>query len=544
MQQINLITRRGFLDRNFKIGLGVALSTLTDLPIVVKRALAEGNIGLSGKKLLFIFLRGANDALNTVIPAQDPAYSSSNRPTIGILRDAINYGTTGQADFPENTVGTDATFKYANAIRLGNGFAAMHPSMKFLAPVYNGGDLALIHRVGYPRQSRSHFDSQNYWETGTPNNNLTTNGIFYRTMIESGLTNTNSLTGVSIQSALPLSLRGSAAAMTNLTDPLRYDLLGIPNNTAGNTKSDAYLRGANNYPFADKMDRGLLNSQYQNLSKTLQTFAAMNFTDAGNTFVDNTAVDGEASPYYLFPTSNAKNGGYAQHASDTSKYVVDTGAYSFFTSIKAAALILNNTDAVIAGTEMGGFDTHNVQGAATGTHANLLRRVSWALYGLRKYFQIYGRGGTSPSPGALASWNDIVVVTLTEFGRTTVENTSQGTDHAEAGVSLVAGGAVRGYNKTPGRSGVVGCHTGDAVPWVPGTATGTTGTMFGASGRYLQRAFDYRSILGEIIRNHLGATQNQLNRIIPGYTDPNEFLQAGGKSGIDGVNIIGEPGLV
>ena len=50
-----------------------------------------------------------------------------------------------------------------------------------LAPVYNGGDLALVHRVGYPKQSRSHFDSQNYWETGNPNNNLVKDGILYVT---------------------------------------------------------------------------------------------------------------------------------------------------------------------------------------------------------------------------------------------------------------------------------------------------------------------------------------------------------------------------
>src|SRR5439155_19722171 len=138
-----------------------------DIPLVVKRALAEGNIGVPGpngrvKKLLFIFLRGANDSLNSVVPILDPSYAAV-RPAIGIPRDgATNYDTLGAADFPVS--GTGPTFGYANAIRLGNGFAALHPSLKFLAPVYNAGDLALIHRVGYPKQSRSHFDSQNYWE--------------------------------------------------------------------------------------------------------------------------------------------------------------------------------------------------------------------------------------------------------------------------------------------------------------------------------------------------------------------------------------------
>jgi hypothetical protein len=53
--------------------------------------------------------------------------------------------------------------------------------------------------------------------------------------------------------------------------------------------------------------------------------------------------------------------------------------------------------------------------------------------------------------------------------------------------------------------------------------------MFGVESRYLKRCFDYRSVLGEIIRKHLGATQNQLNRIIPGYNnEAQEHLLTGG----------------
>src|SRR6266581_5543277 len=103
MQHFHIITRRSFLDRSFKTGMAVALSTLVDIPFVIKRALAEGSIGLNGKKLLFIWLRGANDALNSVIPIQDTSYATS-RPTLGIPKDpGTTYGTTGiAADFPAN----------------------------------------------------------------------------------------------------------------------------------------------------------------------------------------------------------------------------------------------------------------------------------------------------------------------------------------------------------------------------------------------------------------------------------------------------------
>src|SRR6266496_1741260 len=203
MQHFNIFTRRGFFDRSFKIGLGVALSTLIDIPLVVKRALAEGTIGVPGangktKKLLFIFLRGANDALNSVIPIQDTAYNLTNRPTLMIPKaPGADYVATGPSFDPTQYLdsggtirsATDPTFAYAGAVPLGNGFAALHPSLKFLAPVYNAGDLSLVHRVGYPKQSQSHLHSQNYVETGNPNNNMVKDGILYRAMLESGIAN-------------------------------------------------------------------------------------------------------------------------------------------------------------------------------------------------------------------------------------------------------------------------------------------------------------------------------------------------------------------
>jgi uncharacterized protein (DUF1501 family) len=557
---LNVISRRSFLSTSFKTGLAVALSTVVDIPFVMRRALAEGSIGVNGKKLLFIWLRGANDALNSVIPIEDDAYGPSIRPNIYIPKGGVNYTTTGPADFPVNTYSpgapTDAElYSYDSAIKLGNGFAALHPRLKFLAPVYNAGDLALIHRVGYPRQSRSHFDSQNYWENGNPRNDLVKDGIFYRTMIESGLAHTAPLTGVSIQGSLPLILRGSEAAMTNLTDPERYELLGIPN-PAGLTKSTNALNAANLYPFPAKMNRDLLQLQYENLKNTLTVFAGIDFSEGGNTYRDDVVTDNDSdwatanggAGYYLFPTSNEKNGGWLRAGgNDPDKYAVPTNHYGFFRNLKASALVLNQTDAIIAGTEYGGFDTHATQGGVDGAHANLQRSLGWAIYSLYKFFKRYGKGGSDAMPGAKVGWDDVVVVTLTEFGRTTIENSDRGTDHAEAGVMFVAGGALKGYGAgSPNGAGVFGCKPGEytggntALNWVEGTS----GSMFGVSNRYLKRAIDYRSVLGEIIHKHLGATRNQLGRIIPGYADASEHLEGGGVSGIDNTQILGEVGIL
>jgi uncharacterized protein (DUF1501 family) len=531
MHDFNILTRRAFLDRSFKIGLGVALATLTDIPFVMKRALAEGNIGLNGKKILFIFLRGANDSLNSVIPILDSAYNGDLNPTtntvirpnIAIGKDTgVDYTTAGPCDYP-----TQSLFGYDKAIRLGNGFAALHPSLKYLAPVYNSGDLALIHRVGYTKQSRSHFDSQNYWETGEPGANTVKDGIFYRAMLESGLAQTQPLTGVSVQSALPLLLRGSEAAMTNLTDPTRYELLGIPNSTIGRAKADYHLTLGNSMPAVNKKNRDLLQLQYQNLSNTLNIFGDIDFTDAGNTFQD---VGGTG--YYLFPATDAKNSGQV----DTS-----SSSRTFFTNLKAAALVLNKTDAIIAGTELGGFDTHNVQGGASGAHANLQRRIGWAIYGLQKYFQNHADK---------VNWDNLVVVTLSEFGRTSKQNNSGGTDHAEAGCMFVAGGRVKGYSPADGRTSAVFNCAGAVNPVTNPLAwnTGLSGSMFAISNNYLRRTTDYRSVLGRILRKHLGAqfneanplAESQLGRIIPGYRDPNESLFAAGTAVRDNTPVTGE----
>src|SRR5262245_27153437 len=105
---LNVITRRSFLDQSFKTSMAVALSTLVDIPLVMKQALADGSIGLNGKKVLFIWLRGANDGLNSLIPIMDPAYATS-RPTIAIPTDpGTNYSATGPCDFP--VAGPDSTY--------------------------------------------------------------------------------------------------------------------------------------------------------------------------------------------------------------------------------------------------------------------------------------------------------------------------------------------------------------------------------------------------------------------------------------------------
>src|SRR5262245_56044439 len=97
----NVITRRSFIKASARAGMAAGLASLVNFPLFLQRALAEGNIGISGKKLLFIFLRGGNDGVNNLIPIQDPGYDAF-RNAIGIPKDpAVLYDSvTGQCDNP------------------------------------------------------------------------------------------------------------------------------------------------------------------------------------------------------------------------------------------------------------------------------------------------------------------------------------------------------------------------------------------------------------------------------------------------------------
>ncbi|MEM7385262.1 MAG: hypothetical protein AAF514_09985, partial [Verrucomicrobiota bacterium] len=184
------IQRRRFLKSGFAWGaLGFNLAN----PLFLNRqALAQTNT--SPKKLLFIFQRGGNDAINAVIPRGDSDYNNTNRPSLFI---------------PES-----------RAIDTGNGFAQFHPMLEPMMEIYNHtslngvegpGNLAVIHRVGYSNQSRSHFDSQDFWENGDPGNTGLKEGIFYRRLArQMDLTDpSNAFVAASISGSQLLSLKGS-----------------------------------------------------------------------------------------------------------------------------------------------------------------------------------------------------------------------------------------------------------------------------------------------------------------------------------------------
>ena len=182
--------RREFLKTGGLAGGALGLNLLGSLGLP-NNLFADGHS--SNKKMLFIFQRGGNDGINAVIPRGDNEYNTTNRPTL-FLR--------------EN-----------QALDLGNGFAQLHPGLEPMMEIFNNqklngqdgpGNLAVIHRVGYAGQSRSHFNSQHYWENATPGDKKLDEGMFYRQITETlDLTDeANAFVAASLSGSQMVSLRG------------------------------------------------------------------------------------------------------------------------------------------------------------------------------------------------------------------------------------------------------------------------------------------------------------------------------------------------
>ena len=447
--------RRSFLRGAGLTLAGFGLSSLFPGGLI-RHAMAAGPV--DNKRLLFIFCRGGNDGLNTVIPAGDPDYSPLNRPTLYIPNSA--------------------------SINL-NGFARLHPSMADLMEVFNAGDLAVVHRVAYPNNTRSHFDDQRVWENGNPAQTKSYEGWLYRYVQENAVAAGFKLPVLSVQANQPVLVRG-AEPFVNIANPDSFDIIyPDPKRTKLVTGWDAqYTDLTGLEPF-----RPLLSQTSLKLIDTLDEYRAWDQA--------NWDPKDPNTGYSLFPVSDATNPPAAGGGLRFSPQ-----AYPFFKSLKVCALSFLESDAAslngtrVAGTELGGFDTHNGQGQVTGTQAQLLEYLSYGIRSLKVVLS-----GAANDPRAYpAVWNDTVVVTMSEFGRTTKENGSDGSDHAAASCLFAAGGVING--------GVYNC---DSSTW-------PAGVMFADSGRYLLMRTDYRAIFWEILRDHMGAAAGSVDQVFPGYS--------------------------
>ena len=397
-----------------------ALVTLGLNPTFLRRTVFATELrgAARGKVLVVLFQRGAADALNMVVPHGDAAYYAL-RPTIAIPRP----GARAEA-----------------ALDL-DGFFGLHPALAPLQPLYQRGMLAPIHAVGSPSATRSHFDAQDYMESGTPDVKSTPDGWLNRYLATHG----------TCEECAPAPAAGShfrAVALTNQTPRI---LEGPAPTVAMNSLQEFTVRAT--------------GSQVERLEALYRTGRADIIHGTGSDMFDAVKMLKSADPSRYAPAAGAN---YPRSRFGTQL-------------MQIAQLIKADLGVEVAFADVGGWDTHNNQGGATGLLANRLGDFASAIAAL-----------TTDLGDRM---EDVVILTMSEFGRTARQNGSGGTDHGHAGCLFVIGGSVKG-GKVHGK-------------W-PGLEPEQLN-----EGRDLALTTDFRSVFGEIVRKHLGA--GALDRIFPGF---------------------------
>ncbi len=378
----------------------------------------------NGKVLICLFQRGAADALNIVVPHGERAYYAM-RPSIAIPQPT------------RNAVG--------GAVDL-DGFFGLHPALAPLKPLYDRKLLAPVHAVGSPSTTRSHFDAQDYMETGTPDNKGTTDGWLNRYLAVKGTCDECNLAKTPFR----------AVAMTPQTPRI---LEGPSPTVAMNSLAEFSVRAT--------------GSSAERLEALYRTGSADLVHATGAETFDAVKMLRSADPQKYQPQNGA-----------------DYPRSQFgLRLLQIAQLIKANVGLEIAFADVGGWDTHVNQGSSTGQLATRLNDFSQSIAAL-----VTDLGDRM---------DDVVIMTMSEFGRMARENGNRGTDHGHAGALFVIGGNVKG-GKVHGK-------------W-PGLEQEQL-----YEGRDLALTTDFRSVFAEVVSDHLGA--RALDKIFPGYTaTPSAFL--------------------
>lgn len=374
-----------------------------------------------GKVLVCLFQRGAADGLNMVVPHGEAAYYAA-RPTIAIPRPRS--GAT------ESAIDLD-------------GFFGLHPALRPFVRLYQDGLLAPIHAVGSPSATRSHFDAQDYMESGTPDRKATRDGWLNRYLAVRGTCEectpaASPFRAVSMTPQTPRILEGPAAAI------------------AMNSLGEFTVRGA--------------GTSAERLEALYRTGEADLVHGAGRDMFEAVRLLQSANPQRYQPDNGA-----------------DYPRSPFGQRLREIGqLIKSGAGLEVAFADVGGWDTHVNQGSSSGQLAGRLNDFARSVHAL-----VTDLGDRM---------EDVVILTMSEFGRMVRQNGNGGTDHGHAGAMFVMGGKVRGGA-------------------VHGTWPGLEREQL-HEGRDLTLTTDFRAVFGDVLKSHLGA--RDLATVFPGY-EPEPF---------------------
>jgi uncharacterized protein (DUF1501 family) len=345
-----------------------ALVSLGFAPSFLARTAFAAGTGKS-KQLIAIFQRGAVDGLNMIVPHGEADYYRA-RPSIAIAR-------------PRTADG---------AIDL-DGFFGLNPRLSSLKPLWDSRDLAIVHACGSPDATRSHFDAQDYMESGTPGVKSTSDGWLNRYLQARKEETESSFRAVALSQQLPRMLQGHAPALA-MNQIAQFGIRGGQGDVMSTSFEAQYAAAA------DQVLNGVGREAFSAM-KTLKI-------------------------------------------ADPSKYLPANGAQyptsPFGQALRQIAqLSKSDVGLEVAFADLGGWDTHVNQGNAQGQLATRLDDFSRSIAAL-----------VADLGERMA---DTVVLTMSEFGRAVSENGNRGTDHGHGNAMLIMGGGVRGgkvYGKWPG----------------------------------------------------------------------------------------------
>ncbi|HUY18706.1 MAG TPA: DUF1501 domain-containing protein [Candidatus Binataceae bacterium] len=357
-----IVSRREFLRRAAILG-AAGVVAIGPAGWAARAVASDGN----RRRLIVVFLRGAVDGLNVVAPHGEPAYYD-RRPTIAIAR-----------------AGGDGAL-----VNL-DGFFGLHPALAPIAPLWNEGTLAFVHACGSPDPTRSHFDAQDYMESGTPGVKRTADGWMNRVL----------------------------ASMPGAHQPTEALSIGptVPRILSGKMPvANLPLGRAAARPMP--LDRPVIESAFDRLY-------------SGDDALSRAYREGRTARAKLMADLEADMTAASGGAPGPAGFGGDTA--------RLAHLIQRDPSIRLAFLALGGWDTHVNQGGARGQLANHLRPLA---QGLADFQRALG-----------SAWSETVMLVISEFGRTVHQNGNGGSDHGHGNVMWVMGGAVRGkkiYGRWPG----------------------------------------------------------------------------------------------
>jgi uncharacterized protein (DUF1501 family) len=317
-----------------------------------------------------------------------------------------------------------------------NGFFGLHPSLKPLLDLYSQGQLAIVQAVGSPHSTRSHFDAQDFMESAVPGNKSVSDGWLNRYLQSNPRPRGTSFRGVALGTKLPRSLKGAAQAVA-LGDINSFDLYGGP---VG--------------PQLEAVYRSLYSQETNSLlsGTAKEMFEAVDFLKKAN-----------PGQYRPAPGVRYPRGRFGRSLA------------------QVAQLVKADIGLEVAFVDAGGWDHHINEGGINGQLSNRLSELGQGLSSL--YRDLGDR------------MEDVVLLTMSEFGRTIHENGNAGTDHGHANVMFIAGGPVKGgkvYGQWPGLD---------------------REQLY--EGRDLALTTDFREVFAEVLVRHLAC--RKLDAVFPSF---------------------------